>query len=221
MSNCYVQYGCGFSVGEAWLNFDTSPTLRIERIPFFGNIFSVAFSGNFARFPASVKYGDIRKGPLVPAGTADGIYASHVLEHLSLVDFRKALANTHLMLAGGGVFRLIVPDLLERARRYVSSAEENSEAAEQFLRSTFLGKEKRLTGLLGMLRESIGNSSHLWMWDEKSITEELKRAGFTQIRRCDKGDSGLSMFDAVEELSRFYDTRLNIRECAMEARKSC
>jgi hypothetical protein len=207
MSNCYVQYGCGFSVGEAWLNFDTSPTLRIERIPFFGNIFSVAFSGNFAR--------------LVPAGTADGIYASHVLEHLSLVDFRKALANTHLMLAGGGVFRLIVPDLLERARRYVSSAEENSEAAEQFLRSTFLGKEKRLTGLLGMLRESIGNSSHLWMWDEKSITEELKRAGFTQIRRCDKGDSGLSMFDAVEELSRFYDTRLNIRECAMEARKSC
>jgi hypothetical protein len=80
MSNCYVQYGCGFSAGEGWLNFDASPTVRIERIPFFGNMFSVAFSGNFHRFPASVKYGDIRKGPLIPPGTADGIYASHVLE---------------------------------------------------------------------------------------------------------------------------------------------
>lgn len=111
MTHCYVQYGCGFSAGDGWLNFDASPTLRIEKIPFFGKIASVALSGNSDRFPESVRYGDIRKGPLVPAGTADGIYASHVLEHLSLVDFRKALANTYLMLADGGVFRLIVPDL--------------------------------------------------------------------------------------------------------------
>lgn len=131
MTHCYVQYGCGFSAGDGWLNFDASPTLRIEKIPFFGKIASVALSGNSDRFPESVRYGDIRKGPLVPAGTADGIYASHVLEHLSLVDFRKALANTYLMLADGGVFRLIVPDLLERAHRYILDAEQNSQAAAQ------------------------------------------------------------------------------------------
>ena len=102
MPHYYVQYGCGFSVGEGWLNFDASPTLRIERIPFFGNKVSAVFSGNRERFPASVRYGDICKGPLVPAGTADGVYASHVLEHLSLSDFRKALANTYKMLADEG-----------------------------------------------------------------------------------------------------------------------
>lgn len=219
MPNHYVQYGCGFSAGEGWLNFDASPTLRIEKIPFVGHKISAAFSGNRARFPSSVRYGDICKGPLVPAGTADGVYASHILEHLSLSEFRKALANTYKMLTDGGVFRLIVPDLLERARRYVSSAEEKSTAAEEFLRATLLGKEDRLSRLSSILRDTMGNSSHLWMWDETSITQELKRVGFNRIRRCNCGDSGIPMFDAVEEASRFYDTDLNIRECAMEARK--
>lgn len=220
MPHLYVQYGCGFSQAEGWLNFDASPTLRIERIPFFGNMISAAVSGNRERFPVSVKYGDICKGPLVPEGTADGVYASHVLEHLSLSDFRKALANTYKMLAHGGVFRLIVPDLFERARRYVSTAEDIPQAAEEFLRATSLGKELRPTAVSGILRDILGNSGHLWMWDETSITEELKRTGFTRVRRCNCGDLGIPMFDAVEEASRFYDTGLNIRECAMEARKS-
>ncbi len=73
MHHVYVQYGCGYSACEGWLNFDASPTLRIERIPLFGNIISAAFSGNRDRFPASVRYGDIRKGPLVPEGSADGV----------------------------------------------------------------------------------------------------------------------------------------------------
>lgn len=220
MPDLYVQYGCGFSAGDGWLNFDASPTLRIERIPLVGNVISAAMSGNVGRFPASVRYGDIRKGPLVPPGTADGVYASHVLEHLSLSDFRKALANTYLMLAHGGVFRLIVPDLFERARRYVAAAEKDPRAAVSFLNTTMLGRERRAGGMLGILREFLGNSDHLWMWDESSIAEELRSAGFTQIRRCEMGDSGLRIFDMVEQSSRFYDTTLGIRECAMEARKS-
>jgi predicted SAM-dependent methyltransferase len=215
----YVQYGCGFSAGDGWLNFDASPVLRLERIPLIGDAISGAFSGNRRRFPATVRYGDIRKGPLVQAGTADAVYASHVLEHLSLSDFKKALKNTHAMLATGGVFRLIVPDLLERARHYVSTAGENPRAAEWFMRETFLGREHRPTRILGLLREFFGNSAHLWMWDEASLTEELKHAGFAGVRRCEIGDSGLDAFDSVEMASRFHDPSLNIRECAMEARK--
>jgi hypothetical protein len=113
-----------------------------------------------------------------------------------------------------------VPDLFERARRYVATAERTSEAAEEFLRATFLGKEYRPTGLSAILREITGNSGHLWMWDENSITEELRRVGFMNIRRCSCGDSGIPMFDAVEDPSRFFDMDLNIQECAIEARKS-
>src|SRR5262245_29365205 len=115
----YVQYGCGFSIGDGWVNYDSSPTLRMERIPIIGVALSNLLSGNSQRFPAGVRYGDICKGLPIADGHVRGCYASHVLEHLSLEDLRLALANTFSMLAPGGTFRLIVPDLHERAKRYV------------------------------------------------------------------------------------------------------
>jgi hypothetical protein len=212
----YVQYGCGFSAPDGWLNFDASPTLRIERIPIIGRVISAALSGNALRFPASVRYGDIRRGPLVLPGTAEGVYASHVLEHLSLADFRKALEHTYAMLAYGGTFRLVVPDLLARARAYVDLADQGKcYAAEQFVRTTGLGRERR-----SLIRDLLGNSLHLWMWDEASIALELRKVGFVEIRRCEIGDSGITAFKAVEEEVRFYDKELKIPECAMEARRS-
>src|SRR5258708_24792378 len=122
----YIQYGCGLSVGEGWLNFDSSPTLRIERLPIIGRHLSAYFSGNAQRFPEAVQYGDICQGLPIVDNSAVGCYASHVLEHLGLEDLRRALANTFKMLAPGGIFRLIVPDLYERAKRYVNDADRAS-----------------------------------------------------------------------------------------------
>ena len=101
--------------------FDNSPTLRIERIPIVGKILG-RISGNGQRFPSDVRYGDICKGLPVVDGTVKGAYASHVLEHLSLEDFRVALVNTYRMLEPAGRFRLIVPDLEARARIYLEGA---------------------------------------------------------------------------------------------------
>ena len=58
------------------------PTLLFERIPLLGKL----FTKNMARFPANVRYGDIVKGLPIREGTVDGVYASHVLEHLPLAD---------------------------------------------------------------------------------------------------------------------------------------
>jgi len=45
-----------------------------------------------------------------------GVYASHVLEHLALDEFHRAIENTMRILEKGGVFRLVVPDLEWAAR---------------------------------------------------------------------------------------------------------
>jgi hypothetical protein len=143
-----------------------------------------------------------------------------VLEHLSLHDLRTALDNTFRMLAPNGVFRLVVPDLLERARRYVTDAERGAEdAAGQFMRSTCLGHERRPRTIIRHLRQALGGSIHLWMWDAKSMSAELARAGFVDIRRCDFGDAADPMFARVEHQSRLFGEGLGIAECAMEARK--
>ncbi len=130
IANYFVQYGCGFSVGKGWLNFDSSPTLRLSRVPGLSSMVK-RISG--IRFPEEVQYGDICKGLLAPCSSCAGIYASHVLEHLSLEDFRAALRNTFEMLKPGGIFRLIVPDLYVRARKYTDLVDKKSPKASIFL----------------------------------------------------------------------------------------
>jgi hypothetical protein len=219
MAPVYLQYGCGFSVGKDWLNFDSSPTLRVERLPVIGNVLG-GIAGNSRRFPKQVKYGNIAKGLPIAQNSVRAVYASHVLEHLALDEFRKALGNTFNILEPGGIFRLIVPDLQERARRYVNEASTRSaEASGIFMRTTHLGLEQRPRSLLGWLRLLIGGSAHLWMWDEASIAEELRKAGFISIRRCEFGDADDMMFAQVEDPGRFKDQLLDLRELAIEARK--
>ena len=89
--NNNVQYGCAWSAPENWANFDCSPTLRFEKIPFIGKL----YTKNEHRFPDNVRYGDIVKGLPISNNSCDFIYCSHVLEHLSLNDCRRALRNTY------------------------------------------------------------------------------------------------------------------------------
>ena len=136
-NNQYVQYGCGFSAPVGWRNFDASPTLRFERLPIIGRF----YTKNDARFPESVEYGDIVKGLPVEENSCKGVYCSHILEHLSLNDFRIALGNTYKILQPNGIFRLVLPDLEFSARQYLNST--SSDAASSFMRETSLGLESR------------------------------------------------------------------------------
>ena len=195
----HVQYGCGWCAPVGWSNFDASPTLRFERLPILGRL----YTKNQARFPENVKYGDIVAGLPVPDNSCQVVYCSHILEHLALDDFRLALKNTYKILAYGGVFRFAMPDLEFIINNYMSDPTHN--AAINLMRSTFLGKEKRSRGLQGLIYLWLNNSQHLWMWDYKSIQFELQQAGFTNIRRASFGDSSLAVFQEVEFLERWVD----------------
>jgi hypothetical protein len=52
----YVQYGAGSSGIEGWKNFDSSPTLLLQRTPILGRLLK-----NFLNclFDESIIYGDI------------------------------------------------------------------------------------------------------------------------------------------------------------------
>src|SRR5437016_6228704 len=115
----YVQYGCGLCAPAGWVNFDVSPTLRLQKIPLLGRF--VTHGG--PTFPKNVRYGDIVRGLPVAPGSCAVIYCSHVLEHLSLADFRTALRRTYEYLHPGGVFRFVLPDLEKLARDYVDSSD--------------------------------------------------------------------------------------------------
>lgn len=216
-----VHYGCGDHAGPNWLNFDVSPMLRIERLP--GGSLLKRLAGGGRPFPKAVQPGNIVKGALVPEGTASAAYASHVLEHLSLEDARVAIRNTYRMLAPGGVFRLIVPDLEWRAKLYLADMSKgDANAASEFMRQCILGREERYRSPIHWLRKQLSGSSHLWMWDFVSMKAELEAAGFSQVRRCVCGDADDPAFAEVENPNRFVgsiDDTTSMPELAMEAVK--
>lgn len=205
----YVQYGCGLSAPPGWVNFDTSPTLRLQKLPVIGAL----MRRREPVFPKNVLVGDIVKGLPVPANSCDAVYCSHVLEHLALEDCRTALAHTYSYLKAGGIFRLVVPDLEYLARAYLESTA--SQPALEFIRSLGMGRTARPRGLRGFFRDWLGNSQHLWMWDYRSLFVELSRAGFRDVRRARFGDSPDPRFAEVEERSR-WDNCLGM-ECRKPA----
>jgi SAM-dependent methyltransferase len=204
MTKLYVQYGCGHNAPKEWINFDVSPTLRIQKTPIIGRLFENKLNTSFK---INVQYGDIITGLPIHDETCDGVYCSHVLEHLSLQDFRKALKNTYKILKKGGIFRLVVPDLEYAAREYIKSLDcGNNSASLKFVGvDTLLGLEKRPRGLKEILSSFYGNSHHLWMWDSYSLSEELNKIGFKKIRICEFNDCEDEMFKYVEDISRFVD----------------
>jgi SAM-dependent methyltransferase len=199
----YVHYGCGLSAPQQWLNFDVSPTLRVQKIPFLGKVLRNNLN---VVFPKNVRFGDIVEGLPIDENSCDGLYCSHTLEHLSLSEFRVALANSFKILKNGGIFRCVVPDLEFEARSYIRELENgNNNASLKFILNTKLGTVKRPKNLKGYLLSFFGNSRHLWMWDNKSLCEELKNAGFSEIRSCNFNDCEDSMFNFVETENRFYN----------------
>jgi hypothetical protein len=89
----YVQFGCGWDAPTNWLNYDASPTIRVEKIPIIGKLLSSTLKKNPAPFPKNVKYGNSVRGLPLKESSCDGVYCSHVLEHLALKDCRRALLN--------------------------------------------------------------------------------------------------------------------------------
>src|SRR5258708_2726888 len=120
MKPIYVQYGCGNCAPEAWVNFDASLRLRLERLPLLRH---VARLGAPCPFRANVRWGDICRGLPIPDAAAAGVYCSHVLEHLPRSELSAAVSQTKRMLMPGGRFRLVVPDLQWRAQHYVAAAQ--------------------------------------------------------------------------------------------------
>ena len=194
----FTQFGCGLCAPSRWLNFDASPAMRLQRLPLVGNLVP---SGEFGRYPSNVQYGDIVKGLPIADSSVELLYCSHVLEHITLEELRMALKNCYRHLQIGGIFRLVLPDLEIMAKNYINVIE--PDAAHEFMRLTYLGKETRKRDLISFIKDWLAGNNHLWMYDYNSLSAELQTAGFKNIRRAKFGDSDIELFNDVEDSDRW------------------
>ena len=196
MNNIHI--GCGYTVGKSWKNYDVTPTSRFEKIPILGKIIKI----NQNKFPKEVIYGDITKKPLCQPGEADNIFCSHTLEHMAFEEMKTALSNIYTMLKPGGCFRLIVPSLEAKVKKYMKDNNANN-----FIKDIGMGEISKPKKIFSKIRSLFGNSKHLWMYDNKSMSKELENKKFENINICQFGDSNIKVFEEVEEKERFVDSQ--------------
>lgn len=198
-SQVCLNIGCGNSPAEGWLNIDSSPHLRASKVPIVGSMV-LRQAKNKDGIRRAV-YGDIVHGLKLQSGSCELVFASHVLEHLTVTDFDKALDNIYAYLRPGGILRVIVPDLRYYIERYRSDCEDEALASEAALRfmtlSGVAGVGSRNT-LSARMREALSNRRHQMMWDEASLTAALARHGFKEIHTCRYRDWGDGRFATVE-----------------------
>lgn len=198
-----LHIGCGMNAPIKWDNYDASPTLRFERLPIVGKL----YTKNATRFPENVKYGNIVNGLDVEKNSVDAAYCSHVLEHLSKKEFYIALKNIYSYLKVGGVFRMIMPDLHSYAKQYLNDySEQLNDSSIKFMNSTLLGiEEERKRGLLSILKNGLSNSRHIWLWDDISTKKALDDIGFKSVNRCSFQESSVDYFNDIEKKGSFND----------------
>jgi hypothetical protein len=112
----FLNVGCGihFVDGKGWLNIDLN-----VRHPAVHSIDIFSFSASFAH-----------------RSKFDGIYLSHVIEHLTTGDARKLLAVCKSLLNVGGALRIVTPDfdsIVDHYKRNMTNRNYDLASAEKIL----------------------------------------------------------------------------------------
>lgn len=94
-----LNFGCGSVFHPAWVNLDAAPAA-----------------------PGVIAH-DLRRDFPYPDGSFDGVYGSHVLEHLEPSAAARLLGECRRILKPSGVIRIVVPDLETIARLYLQYLE--------------------------------------------------------------------------------------------------
>ncbi len=99
--------------------------------------------------------------------TVDLIYASHILEHITRLEYTNVLSRWYDLLKEGGVLRIAVPDIEKVFEHY--------------------SLNKDLRTLRGFLwgGQSYGFNYHYCGWDFKTLSEDLISVGFKDIKIYD------------------------------------
>lgn len=196
-----LNLGCGYQTSKRCTNIDWSVPIRLKGSALGRMVAPIILTGDrksaYVAMDGDVMRHNLRKGIPFPDQSVDGVYHSHLLEHLDLETVPTFLKEVKRVLKPGGVHRIVVPDLEFEARRYIDSLDAALRGEvtpkdhalnlhlliEQMVRKESWGTSQR-TGLrrwsenaiLGDARKR--GETHQWMYDQVTLPAVLTEAGF-------------------------------------------
>lgn len=188
-----INIGCGKTPTEGWINFDNSPSIMLANSPFiyfFAKIFRFLNKEQIENINWNKKnkilFADAKKKIPLHNDSAECIYTSHMMEHLSKEESVSFLNEAFRVLEPGGILRIAVPDLKLAVNFYVQTQD-----ADTFMEKILLAPPP-----INTIKEKIslfftGYRQHQWMYDEKSLSKLIKKVGFKQIFICKAGETNI------------------------------
>jgi SAM-dependent methyltransferase len=171
-----INLGSGLEVAPGWVNVDASLNALIARWPSPLQSALYSFSGHSAfvsrdeylrRLQANCfVHADLTRAFPFVDGSADFMFSSHFLEHLTRDQCIRVLGEARRVLKPSGVIRVAVPDL-ELAVDLYQAGEARRMLDDHFFRP----EQGRL-------------AQHRYMYDFSLLAAALAEAGFADVRRC-------------------------------------
>jgi predicted SAM-dependent methyltransferase len=169
-----VNLGCGLRCLPDWINVDGSLTSLFgsERFKFVNELlYKFAGSSKYYSFDQyneiiqknKLKFYDLRKGVPVADNSADFIYTSHFIEHLTKRDGKIFMKECYKKLKKGGVLRIAVPNLDVAFEMYKN------------------GDTEKMLDLFFYTSDIFDFSAHKYNYNFKLINEILSDIGFKNI----------------------------------------
>lgn len=211
-----LNLGCGLLAPQGWVNVDGSWNARLAKHSLIRRMLSslrILPPGKMeVPWSSSIFIHDVRKPLPFPDGSATAIYASHVLEHLHFQEARKLLLESFRVLRGGGVLRVVVPDLKAIVEEYLGQRPFGSlsqemaalQPADRFNQRLLMRtSEPSSSNLLYRIYEAWQDfHSHKWMYDQDSLVALFEWAGFVHVQPKECHASCIENIQAVEDRSR-------------------
>ncbi len=132
-------------------------------------------------------YLDATKRWPVTAGSVEYVYSDNVIEHLTLQAGRQMLVEAHKSMRPGGVIRIVTPDLRAHVDMYLQGASVLSNEVSSHYRD--IGQQ--VEHPVDLIRIPVAAFGHHagYLYDFDTLAEELNRAGFQDVIRCELGES--------------------------------
>jgi predicted SAM-dependent methyltransferase len=202
-----VNFGCGMTPTEGWVNYDNSFAIKLANSSFLYflakslRILSVAQIENVEwNKKHKIYFADATKKIPLRDNSVECLYTSHMLEHISREGVIVFLKEVMRLLEVDGVFRVAVPDLRIAINNYLSE-----EDADSFMKGIHV-EAQPISKLIDKFRLFVtGYRHHQWMYDGKSLSILMKNSGFRNVRVYKKGQTsiknpkGLNLFERSEE----------------------
>ncbi|MEG9224970.1 class I SAM-dependent methyltransferase [Aeromicrobium sp. Sec7.5] len=115
------------------------------------------------------------------------VYSDNVVEHITLQGAQVLFAEAFRCLQPGGAIRMVTPDLRAHVDKYLAGVAPKGDPSAKVYEQIGLTVEHPIDWVRIPIAEF--GHHHGYLWDFETMAAELTRAGFSDIKRYEHGES--------------------------------